>query len=483
MTQVVNTQSLPQGRARTVMIVVLFASNMLASLSQSLMNVALDAVSTAFSITLSQANWMVLGYTIVAATTITMAASLLKRYGLRLMMLVSYVFALIGSILGFIAWNYPVMIVARLLQAVCTGLCFPIITAALMTISPEGKSGTLLAINSGVIGIGLAFTPVLSGLIITYVGIHELFLVPAVMAVLLIIVRPFCIHNLYERQHAPIDILSVLLSFAGLACFMYGLNEISHELFPPLVILIVGVIIMAAFVYRQLHIKDPLLNLKPFGYRIFSVGEILVVMAYMSSIFMSLLIPLYLEGAVAMTPFMVGVVCIIPVLCYAVCCFPSGHIQERHGVWPLVPGGFAVVLIAFIGIYFASSNIWIIPLLIFVAIAFSGIGFLFPGLKTENLESLPREISSHGSSIHSTLVQIASSVSSALYVGVMSGDVTRMMADGATKASAYAFGFSHALLISIGVLVTAIVVSFVYVRLTRSKPKKLAKQNTPAAKK
>lgn len=123
------------------MIVVLLVSNLLASFTQSLMNVALDYVATDFHITLSQANWMVLAFTIVTATTITMAAKLLERIGLHKLMTIGFVFSFVGSLLGFFAWNYPVMIVARALQAVCTGLCFPLINEALLTIAPKGKGG------------------------------------------------------------------------------------------------------------------------------------------------------------------------------------------------------------------------------------------------------------------------------------------------------------------------------------------------------
>ena len=78
---------------RQAMIVVLFACNLLASLMQSLMNVALDYVATDFHITLSQANWMVLAFTIVTATTITMAAKLLERIGLHKLMTIGFVFS------------------------------------------------------------------------------------------------------------------------------------------------------------------------------------------------------------------------------------------------------------------------------------------------------------------------------------------------------------------------------------------------------
>ncbi|MFR5091067.1 MAG: hypothetical protein ACLTDR_02710 [Adlercreutzia equolifaciens] len=65
------------------MIVVLFACNLLASLMQSLMNVALDYVSAEYHVSLSEANLLVLGYSIVAGIVIVLAALSLHRFGLR----------------------------------------------------------------------------------------------------------------------------------------------------------------------------------------------------------------------------------------------------------------------------------------------------------------------------------------------------------------------------------------------------------------
>lgn len=471
----------PTGGARTAMIVVLFVSNLLASFGQSMMNVALDEVSYEFHITLSQANWMVLGFTIVTATVITMAAKLLERLGLRKVMTIGYVFAFGGAVLGFAAWNYPVMVVARMLQAVCTGLCFPLINEALLTISPKGKAGVLLAVNSGIIGVGLAFAPPVSGLIITYVGLKELFLIPAVLALALLLVGRFAIHNLYERKKAHIDILSVCLSFAGLACFLYGLNEVTHELVTSLVVMAIGIVAIALFAWRQLRIAEPLLNLSPLRHKVFTMGEILIALAFMGSVFLSLVVPLYLEGAASYSPFIAGCMCIAPILCYAICCFPSGHLLEKHGVWPLVPLGFGIVLVGYVGMFFTSSTLLVVAVLVFAALAYAGIGIFFPAVKSVDLESLPQDVSSYGSSIHSTIVQLGSSVSSALFVGFMSGETSSMMAHGAGKATAYATSFSHTLLIMIGLLAVAFVLAMIYTRVVKKRMGKKDREKDLAA--
>ena len=59
------------------------------------------------------------------------------------------------------------------------------------------------------------------------------------------------------------------------------------------------------------------------------------------------------------------------------------------------------------------------------------------------------------------------SLGSALFVGIMSADADRLMAAGASKAQAYAAGFSHTLFIDIGILAVAFIVSIVFARVMR----------------
>lgn len=459
--------TLPTGRAMWTMLALMLASNLLASLNQSLMNVALDATADQFHISLSVANWLVLGFTIVAATVITMAASLLKRYGIRKVMIFGYFASLIGSILGFVAWSFPVMFIARLIQALTVGLFFPVVTSVILTLAPKGKSATLLALNSGVIGIGLAFAPLLSGLVLTYAGLRALFLIPLVVSAALIVLGFLFLHDIYERQDKRIDALSVALSFLGLGAFIYGLNEVTREPLPSIGFMVVGAVVIGLFAWRQFSIPDPLLNLSPLRHGRFVLGETLMMLGYMGSIYLSLLVPLYLEGTAGYSAFIAGALLCAPILCYALSCFIGGRIEDKHGVWPLVPAGFLLLLVGYVALEFTSAALLIVPMILCVAAAYTGVGLVFPTLKAVDLGSLPRAIYAHGSSIHSTLVQIAGSVGSALFVGIMSADTDRLMAHGMAKADAYAAGFSHTLLIAIGLLIVAFVASVVFARIVR----------------
>lgn len=372
------TPHLPTGSTRTIMIVVLLVCNVLACFLEMLMNIALDHIATQYDIRLSLANWVVLGFAIVNATAITTAASLLRRFGIRKIMLTGCLFALAGSLLGFFATSFPLIVVARLIQAVTTGLFFPVVNEALFTLSPKGKAGILLSVNSAVCGFAFALTPPVAGLVLTYGGLKALFLVPAACALVLGVVCYFTLHNIYARVKRKIDIPSLVLSFVGLGAFMCGLNEVAHDPLPSIVLMLFGAVMIAVFVRRQLRIPTPLLDLRPFKYQVFSLGETLIMIAYMGSLFVSLVVPLYLEGVQGETPFIAGCLLSIPICTYATLCIVSGKVLSKRGIWPLVSCGLGLAVLGFILVYGGVSLGNIVLVLVFTALAYGGIGLAYP---------------------------------------------------------------------------------------------------------
>lgn len=273
------------------------------------------------------------------------------------------------------------MFAARLIQALTVGLFFPVVTSVILTIAPPEKKGTMLSLNGGVIGVGLAFAPLLAGLVLTYCGLRALFLIPLVISVVLFILGFFFLHDIYPREDKRIDALSVALSFLGLGTFIFGLNEVTRDGLPSIIAMVVGVVIISLFAWRQFKIKDPLLNLAPFKHKRFVAGELLMMLGYMGSIYMSLLVPLYLEGTAGYSAFMVGCMLVLPILCYAGSCFVGGRIEDAHSIWPLVPFSFLMILVGFIGLELTSSALMVTLLLVCAAISYIGVGLVSPRLR------------------------------------------------------------------------------------------------------
>ena len=449
------------------MLPVLLACSFTASFGQSMMNVALPELAERFGVTLSIANWVIVGYMVVAATAIMLSAFMLRRLGLRRVFFVGAGALALGSACALLSQDFPMLFASRLVQAVGTGLFFPSVTSVIMTNSPAAVRGTRLALNSGVIAVGLAISPTASGFALTQFGWRAMFVVSLAMSVALLAVGFFRIHGGPSTKRVPIDALSVMLGPLGLAAFLYGLGEVTRDLAPSLAALAVGAVLLALFAWRQFALESPLLDLHPLVHPRFAVGILLVMVGMLTSFSMSILLPLYYEGALGYTAFFAGLLLLGPVLVNAAFTFLGGRVFDRHGAWPLIPAGLVLVLVGQAAAFFSAESMIAILIVLSSAAVYAGAGFVVAPSKAAALGTLPPATYSAGASINSTAAQIASAIGSSLFVGVLSADVLRDTAAGAAKASAYAAAFEHTLSIAVVIAAAGLLVAFFYARAMR----------------
>ena len=449
------------------MLPVLLACSFTASFGQSMMNVALPELAERFGVTLSIANWVIVGYMVVAATAIMLSAFMLRRLGLRRVFFVGAGALALGSACALLSQDFPMLFASRLVQAVGTGLFFPSVTSVIMTNSPAAVRGTRLALNSGVIAVGLAISPTASGFALTQFGWRAMFVVSLAMSVALLAVGFFRIHGGPSTKRVPIDALSVMLGPLGLAAFLYGLGEVTRDLAPSLAALAVGAVLLALFAWRQFALESPLLDLHPLVHPRFAVGILLVMVGMLTSFSMSILLPLYYEGAWGYTAFFAGLLLLGPVLVNAAFTFLGGRVFDRHGAWPLIRAGLVLVLVGQAAAFFSAESMIAILIVLSSAAVYAGAGFVVAPSKTAALGTLPPATYSAGASINSTAAQIASAIGSSLFVGVLSADVLRDTAAGAAKASAYAAAFEHTLSIAVVIAAAGLLVAFFYARAMR----------------
>ena len=321
--------------------------------------------------------------------------------------------------------------------------------------------------NSGVIAVGLAISPTASGFALTQFGWRAMFVVSLAMSVALLAVGFFRIHGGPSTKRVPIDALSVMLGPLGLAAFLYGLGEVTRDLAPSLAALAVGAVLLALFAWRQFALESPLLDLHPLVHPRFAVGILLVMVGMLTSFSMSILLPLYYEGALGYTAFFAGLLLLGPVLVNAAFTFLGGRVFDRHGAWPLIPAGLVLVLVGQAAAFFSAESMIAILIVLSSAAVYAGAGFVVAPSKTAALGTLPPATYSAGASINSTAAQIASAIGSSLFVGVLSADVLRDTAAGAAKASAYAAAFEHTLSIAVVIAAAGLLVAFFYARAMR----------------
>lgn len=452
------------------LLAVFYGCGFLAGFNENLVNMALVAIMGDFSIDAVAAQWLVTGYMIAVTVVVTCMAYLYRRLSMRTLFFAAAALSIVGSAGGFLAPNFPLLLVARLVQAVGTGVFIPLMMNVIVDRVPHGRLGTYLAIGSAMITIGPATAPIVTGFMVSDLGWRSVFLVPLAAAVALTVAGIFVVRGGREPERARFDLPSALLTAAGVTLLCVGLSEVTLRPAVGAAALIGAALALGWFARRQEHLARPLVSMEPLHHGMFWPAALLVMVTMMTYFSLSVMAPLYFEEAAGLAASMAGVLMVAPVLANAAASVLSGRALDRWGEWPLLPAGLAIA-VAGLGITIAGALAGsVVVATAGIFFGYLGTGMVLSPAQTAGLRRLPEELDSHGVTLMSMAVQLSACLGPAAYVGIMGSATAAASAAGAPAAQASAEGFAGAMIAALVVAAAGLVTAVFYARFTKRRP-------------
>lgn len=452
-----------QGRSLTLLLVVLYSGAFLAGFNENLVNMALMSIMGDYAIDSVTAQWLVTGYMIVATVVVMCMAFLYRRFRLRTLFFAASAFSFVGSLMGLFAFSFEFLMLARLVQAVGTGMFIPLMMNTVLVVTPKNKLGTYLSIGGCMITFGPAFAPVVCGALVTAFGWHSIFVVPVVAMAVIAALGAAAVKNL-ETHDAHLDGPSVVLAAVMLTTLSFGLAELTLDVVLAVVSLLIMAASAVAFIVRQLRCPHPLIDLTPMKSRAFWPSIVLTTVAMMGSFSCSVLLPLYFEGATGLTAFVAGLVILVPVLANAGTTLIAGRIMDARGEWPLLPVGFTVIAVGFVVMATLAPTLSLPAMFVAALLVWMGTGLIFSPSQTAGLRTLPPAQNPFGVALSTTFVQVAACIGPSLYTGILASGQGAALAAGTGAAEATAQGFAMAMVVAAAIAAFGAVVAFVYAR-------------------
>ena len=450
--------------ATAAILVVMYIAAFVAAFNENIINVALHDIMAAFSVSATTAQWLVSGYMIVTSIFTAIMAFLSGRFSTRKLLFFACGCMVAGEVLCLFAPSFRVLLPSRILQAAGSGILFPLMMNVVLSCAPREKLGLYLSLGGACITLGPAFGPVISGLMCTLFGWRAVFVVPLVGGIVVAAAGVKLVQNVGERSNATLDILSVVLLAAGITAFVYSVGEFSTNLIAGIVTLFAAIVLLGLFAARQLKLEHPVLNVRPMASVRFWPACLLVVVSMMTTFSMSVLLPLYFEGAYGMTALVAGLLILPAIACNAVTSIVGGRVMDARGAWPLLPVGFALVAVGqtAISMTAASMNIGVVVAL--TVVVYAGVGLVLSPSQTAGLETLPAAEHPHGTALLNTWNMIAASFGPSLFIGLLSSSASTAGAAGAATDVAQAIGFATAVRVAAVIAVVGFATSLVYAR-------------------
>ena len=385
--------------------------------------------------------WMLLGYMVVTATLLVTFGRISDMFGRVRLYNLGFAIFTVGSIL---LWLTPgtgntgalELIIFRLVQGLGAGFLFSNSAAIITDAFPSNQRGFALGINQIAAILGSVIGLILGG-ILSYFDWRLVFLVSVPVGIAGTIWAYTMLREVATiRKHQTID-------WAGNATFAIGatvlLLGVTYGIEPyggsptgwgnPLVIgaIIVGVILLAAFVWIELHVADPMFQLKLFRNRMFAAGNISSFLASIARGGLQFMLIIWLQGIwlplhgynYDVTPLWAGIY-MIPLLVGFLVMGPlSGWLSDRFGARLFSTLGMVIQAAGFLLLTFLPANfdyIWFAILLFVLGI---GQGMFSSPNTSSVMGSVPPEQRGVASGMRATFQNSGSIVSIGVFFSII----------------------------------------------------------------
>jgi EmrB/QacA subfamily drug resistance transporter len=288
--------------------------------------------------------WVLMGYMLVTATLLLTFGRLADIYGrVRLYNLGFGVFT-IGSALCSLATNGLSLVLFRLVQGVGGALIFSNNAAILTDAFPPTERGKAIGINL-VFGVSGSIIGLVAGGVLTAtLGWRSIFWINIPVGIFATSWAYARLKELASLQRDRLDPLGNALFAVGLSLFLVGmtLGAISGFTVIDNAMMVLGVIMVVAFVYAETKVLSPMMDLSLFKIRAFAAGMTSNLLASISRGAVLLLLVFYFQGALLLDALTAGIL-LIPFSVAFVSIGPlSGFLSDKYGARGFSTGGLIV---------------------------------------------------------------------------------------------------------------------------------------------
>ncbi|MBD3142581.1 MFS transporter [Microbispora bryophytorum] len=396
-------------------------------LDNTILNVAIKTIADpvhGLGATQSELEWAMNSYTLVFAGLLFTFGVLGDRYGRKRMLMVGMVLFGLASLASAYAQDPMQLIAARALMGLGGAAIMPATLAIISNVFPIHERGKAIGIWAGGVGIAVAIGPITGGLLLEHFWWGSVFLVNVPIVIIGLALIAGIVPDSKDPNKSGLDPVGVLLSILGLISLVYGIVRISDlgtvadvsVLVPSLL----GVAILAAFVWYESRIAHPAFDVRNFRNAGFSTAIATVGLVFFAAMGVMFFLAFYWQIVRNYSPLQSGAL-VLPFAAAQLIFAPqSARMVQKYGARAVGTVAMLVITLALACYAFVQVDtpIWILLALGFVQGA--AMANIMPPATTAIMNALPREKAGVGSSMSNVVRQVGGTLGIAILGAVLS---------------------------------------------------------------
>ena len=454
-----------------LVIALLLVSTFVVFLNETIMSVAIPNLMADLGVTAGAAQWLTTAFLLTMAVVIPITGFLLQRLNTRPIFLVAMSTFTLGTVLCALAPGLGMLVFGRVVQAVGTAIMMPLLMTTVMTLVPPETRGKTMGNISIVMSVAPALGPTIGGFILAHLEWRWMFILVLPIAIGALVLGARKIQNVTTPRYAPLDVLSVILSALAFGGLIYGLSSFGEGLahagepgpIPLWTPIAVGVVAMAAFVWRQIRLQQDnraLLDLRVFRSRNYTVSVSMMLVAMMALFGSVILLPIYTQNVVGLDTLQTGLLLLPGGLVMGLLGPVVGRLFDKVGPTVLaVPGAIMVSAVLWaLTTVGQDTSPW--ALLAGHVVLSIGLALIFTPVFTSSMGSVRKELYSHASAVLGSAQQLAGAAGIALFIAAMTIQTAALRGAGLDQVSALEGGVRLGFTIGAVISLFAVVAAF-----------------------
>ena len=426
-------------RAQRMTLVATILASTVVFLDATVVNVALPAMERDLGMGLAGQQWVVEAYLLALVALLLVGGSLGDHFGRRRIFSLGLAGFGITSILCAVAPNTEVLIAFRALQGLAGALLVPGSLAILTSTFTGEARGKAIGTWTAWSGISTIAGPAAGGFLTEALSWRFVFWINVPLLVVTMVLTARYLEESRDPDAARgFDVPGVILSALGLGGPVFALIEQpTHGWGDPLVYLplIAGAACFAAFIWREMTARAPMLPLSLFRVRNFAVANASTLMTYAGLIGTTFFLTLYLQQVGGYSPLAAGLAS-TPVSLLMFFLSPRFG-QFTAGVGPRLPmsvgpivGGAGLLLLVRMGVH---PDYWteVLPALVVFGL---GLSATVAPLTTTVLNAVDEHNAGIASGTNNAIARVAGLLAIAVMGAAVSSQFESSVADNVAMA-------------------------------------------------
>jgi EmrB/QacA subfamily drug resistance transporter len=431
-------------------------------MAQTAITTGMAAIMDELQVNAGTVQWLITAFSLTTGVLIPLTAYLAHKFSTKKLLNASMIVFTLGSLLGFIAPNFSLLIIARVFQAAGCGILFPVLQMSIFKVLPKKKWNVAMGIIGMAIAVAPTIGPAIGGIMVDVWGWRSIFLGLSILGVILFLCSLFFSTKLLETKRCPLDIPSFLLTMLLCVGIVIGLGNIGSYGLVSIFVwapILIGVLSTFIFVKRQKTLKEPFLELSVFKNKNFSVGAISLAIIQFTVVGITVILPIFIQKACGFSATVSGLIILPSSLMMAVFSILSGVLAGKFGTRSLAVLGNILMVIGSFSMLFMNLNTSILYITVTQIVRCMGIGLATTPINTWLLASVKEKIGD-GTAISNTLRQIAGAMGSAVLAMIM----TYIAGGAVTNSAESVAGFQVSSALTVILAIVSTFLSIIYIK-------------------